>query len=596
MYVFTSPSVCKKMRLQILLIVLFSMFLLHSLPSFSWGQIAFKIEAPNSVTLSDKITVRFVLTNAKGSNFKDPEVEGVSTLYPPSKAMTEREFNGKPSTIYTGTYLAEKVGTIHIGSAQVQAKGKVYKTSPLFIKVLPQEKELKKQSRSSSSFFIRTIPGHTTVYLQEGILVSYKIYARSNRFEFEQSKFPEYDGFVEEEIKTPLQSQLAMEHYNGQNYYTAIIRQSVIMPQRSGELTIPEGEINLIVALEKSIENEDEFFDTSSTPTDRKKMLTPKVKIKVLDLPQPTPENFGGGVGSFSIKAELPDGDKVKTDEPFRMRVTIAGKGNLKLLTPPTLKLPESFEILDQSSQYDIAASTDGIKGQRVIEYQINPRNTGNYSIPSLSLVYFDPAKKRYVTEQTQEISFSVKKGSALAYEEKESSLSLSLEKDIAPLQKKPFYNKSLTQFLYSPFYWLFYLIPLSIAFIGGWGYKRYRKSLEDVAGTKCRKAAKSTMQRLRNLEKEIGKEENSSFYASLLSSVHTYLSDKFQIPTSHLSTINIREKLKATNCSEEVIEEFLEVIQQVEYSRYAPTGIDLSPSSLLERTKTVIETIESKK
>lgn len=103
-------------------------------------------------------------------------------------------------------------------------------------------------------------------------------------------------------------------------------------------------------------------------------------------------------------------------------------------------------------------------------------------------------------------------------------------------------------------------------------------------------------MQRLRNLEKEIGKEENSSFYASLLSSVHTYLSDKFQIPTSHLSTINIREKLKATNCSEEVIEEFLEVIQQVEYSRYAPTGIDLSPSSLLERTKTVIETIESKK
>lgn len=591
----STRSLCKKRGWQHLFLPLLTTLFLFVGSVNTSAQVSFKIEAPTSVTLSDKIVVRFILTNGEGMNFKNPEVEGVSTLFPPSKATAKGEFNGKPSTTYTGTYLAEKAGIIRIGSAEVQVKGKVYKTKPISIKVLPQEKNEKTASSSSSStFFIRTIPSKRTVYRQEGMLVSYKIYARSSRFQFEQSKFPEYDGFVEEEINNSSQSQLTMERYNGQNYYTGIIRQSIIIPQQSGELVIPQGEINLTVALERTVDNEEEFFESSSTPTIAKKLLTPAVKINVLELPQPAPSGFDGAVGSFDIKAELSDKNTIKTDEPFLLRVTISGEGNLKLLTPPSFVLPESFEIFDQSTDFAITTTTEGIKGSRIIEYQIIPHNVGTFSIPSLSLVYFDPEKKSYLSKQTQEISFSVIKGSAAGYEAKASNDLNLYDNDIAGLQEKELYNKSLTQFLYSPLYWSLYLLLLLIVLAAGWGYNLHRQSLNDVVGRKYKKAGKIITQELKSLQATIEKGDKGNFYALLLSAIYGYLSNKFHLSTSQLSSTLIRETFQ-NNYTQDIVEELLKILQQAEYARYASGEIATSPLSLIERTLNVVQRIESK-
>lgn len=573
------------------------LFVLSGASSPLWAQISFKTEAPNTVSLSEKIRIRFILNSAPGDSFKDPEVEGVSTLYPPSKAITQTEHQGKPSTIYTGTYLAQQAGTIRIGSAEVKVKGKVYKTAPLSIKVLPAEKGAKKSNSSAASnIFIKAIPSKNKAFLQEGILVSYKIYTQSTRVKFEQSKFPEYDGFIEEEINNDHNIQLSMERYNGKNYYTGIIRQSIIMPQRSGTLTIPQGEINLTVEMEKTYQNSDELLETTNLPTVQQKVKTDEIKINVSELPRPRPEGFDGAVGSFAMKAEMPS-KNIKTDEPFTIKLTISGRGNLKFIPIPSLNLPESFEVLGQDDQSEIKGTLDGIKGKRVIEYQVVAHNTGNYELPALRLVYFSPERTEYATTQTSPLPFVVSKGMAGTYEEQKNNTTRLSANDIAPLHTQSLYNKSLTRFLYSPLYWGLYLLMLSVTIGSAWLYRKRRKAVEDVIDTKYKKAAKELFKKLNELQTEERKKGNEeAFYEQVLSSVYSYLSDKFHLSTSVLNISSIRKTLEQAGCVQTDIEELLQIVQQAEFERYAPNSDRTTQQSLVERTINVVQKIELSK
>ena len=59
-----------------------------------------------------------------------------------------------------------------------------------------------------------------------------------------------------------------MENYKGKNYGTAIIKQTVLYPQRSGKITIPSGKLDIVLRVPGPARQRssvfDDFFGSSS--------------------------------------------------------------------------------------------------------------------------------------------------------------------------------------------------------------------------------------------------------------------------------------------------------------------------------------------
>lgn len=575
--------------------------LLCIIPWSLFAQISFRVEAPRTVSLSEKIRVQFVLQNADGSEFRAPEVEGASVLFPPNNAISRANINGRISVTYTGTYLAEHTGTIRIGKASIKVKGKTYYTAPLEISVLADEKgggNSQNQVSKATDMFIRATPSKTSAYEQEAILITYKIYTRNANIDFENVKFPEYDGFIEHVIERSRNVQLAMERINGKSYYSAILHQTLIFPQRSGMLHIPQGEFDLVAAVEQRIEDEDDFFGMSSVSQVRKKILSPTIDLNIKELPKPAPDGFDGAVGSFTLKLEIPDRDQIKTNEQMSLRLTISGQGNLKLITPPSVKWPDSFEPFDPQSEAKLRASIQGVTGTRTIEYYVVPRNEGRFTIPPIELIYFDPQRGTYQTVKTAAITLDVAKGDQSGVYDTQGQTDIELlGHDIASLKD---YgegdSRALLRFMGSLWYPLLYILLSGIGLVFALVYRHLQKRQQDVVGRRLRGAGKVAQKHLAQARLLLHSGADDAFYEALFTALQGYIADKFLLDRSQLSHQQIAQTLADQGYPTEVIDPFLQTLSQIEFARFSPSAGGLKREQILQEATTAIETMERHK
>ncbi len=134
------------------------------------------------------------------------------------------------------------------------------------------------------------------------------------------------------------------------------------------------------------------------------------VTINVKPLPPGAPAGFTGGVGSFTMKAEL-SADEVEVNEALSLKITIRGTGNLPLLGKPEVNLPPDHDLYDVSSTLNTSVSGNQIGGSVIFEYPIVARHAGRFRIAPIQFAWFDPSSGRYHTSTTSEFNFTVLKG-----------------------------------------------------------------------------------------------------------------------------------------------------------------------------------------
>src|SRR5690606_3126679 len=91
---------------------------------------------------------------------------------------------------------------------------------------------------------------------------------------------------------------------------------------------------------------------------------------------------------------------ELKANDALNLKMTISGKGNLKLLSPPVLNLPEGFET------YEPKATENGTS--KTFDYLIIPRSEGTYTLNNLDFSYFNLDTKKYVTIPSGQIVIRV--------------------------------------------------------------------------------------------------------------------------------------------------------------------------------------------
>lgn len=600
-------------------------FLLLLITTFGVGtradEITFKASAPEAVIMGETFRLSYTV-NAEGKDLRIPEITDFEVLIGPSTStsMSTQVLNGKMSTetSLTFTYILQpkKEGTFTIAPATIKVNNANYTSNAVKIKVLPPDKadEAAAQGGNGNSstsaigkddLFITAVISKKSVYEQEGFLVTYKLYAnprKTNVVGINQIKLPEFEGFLTQDVELPTNRQLTLENYNGKNYGTFVVRQSVLFPQRSGKITIPSGSLD--VALRVQVQSRRprsvfDFFEDAGYVDVNKTVPISAVTVDVKPLPSGKPASFSGGVGNFTMTSSI-SSEKVKTDEAVTVKVVISGNGNVKLLKNPEVEFPNDFDIYDPKVETNIKTTTGGSTGTKTIEYMAIPRYAGDFEIPAIAFSYFDTKSGAYKTLTSGPYKLHVEQGQGGGnapvvsnFSNKESVKYLG--KDIRYLKVNPIrFVPRDEMFFGSLAFYLCYIIPVVLFVIFFIIYRKQVKENANIALVRTKKANKTAVKRLKNAGKLLKENKKEEFYDEVLRALWGYLSDKLSIPLANLTKDNVEAELAKYGVDESLISEFMDILNTCEFARYAPAQASDAMDKLYEQTIDAIGKMEN--
>ena len=578
-------------------LIFFLLLAITVLPIQAKNDVTLVAEAPDVVVSGDQFRLTFTVNTQKGKDFLAPSISGFDVLMGPSRSQqsSTQIINGKVSSssaiTYTYILMAGKEGTYTIPAASIEVDGKKIFSNALTIKVLPPDQsagnQQSGQGQSNSSrgqiaggkisdkdLFITATAAKTTVYEQEAILLTYKVYTLVNLRQL-YGKMPDLKGFHTQEIELPQQKTFSLEHYNGRNYNTTIWSQYVLFPQQTGKLEIPSITFEGIVA-QQTISDDpfDAFFNGGGYIEVKKKIVTPKVTINVKPLPA-KPDNFSGGVGEFTLSSSI-NAKEVKTNDAVTIKLTIKGAGNMKLINTPEVKFPEDFEIYDPKVTNNFDVSRAGLSGTQTIEYLAIPRHAGDFTIPQVEFTYFDLKSQAYKTLKTEEYHLKVAKGKGNAdqviadFTNKENVKVLGQDVRFIKLGDTELLPKGKV-FFGTTGYWLGYIILFIIFVVLVIFFRKQAAENANIAKVKTKKANKVATKRMKLAGKLLAENKKNEFYDEVLKALWGYISDKLSIPVSQLSKDNIEAELMRYGVSDEVTKTFIDALNECEFARYAP-------------------------
>ena len=583
------------------------------------AQVEFKASAPATVVEGEQFRLSYIL-NEDGKDLRLPDIADFDILFGPSTStsFSQRTINGKTtserSVTYTYILVPKKTGSFAIEPASINVKGSNYQSNSLSIEVLPPDKTSAQGGTggsennsgtssagsatvSESDAFIRAIVSNNSPFEQQGFTVTFRLYTTLNVVNFGRIQFPEFEGFMVEEVEMPSNQQLKMERYNGRNYYTADLRKTLLFPQRSGQITIPSGSIEMVFSV-PSGRNVSTFFGSQELMADVKKnLVTNPLNVNVKPLPGNKPLNYSNAVGTFTFNPSI-SSTETKANEAITLRLEISGTGNMKLLRNPEVQFPNNFEIYDPVVTNSLNVTTNGLTGIRVIEYMAIPRYEGAYTIPSVEFGYFDLNTNSYKTLSTPEYDLQIAKGdpgstSATNFVNQQD---VRVEQDIRFLKTgEPSFVSTSNFFVGSLSYWLWYIIPLLLLIIYFIFNRKKSEENANVALMRNKKATKIAIKRLKLAEKYLREHNKESFYDEVLRAIWGYFSDKLAIPVAQLSKDNIETELLKNGITGELANKFMNILDTCEFARYAQVESDAEMDRIYHDTLDAIGQMENR-
>ena len=572
--------------------------------------------APSHVAVGEQFRLTYTVNTQNVSDFRAGDIpDELEVLIGPNRSMQSsyQMINGHTSSTSSITYTyivsATKNGSFTIPPAHIVAGGKTIASNSLTIKVSGTASSSRQRQQrddegtelrdagshiSGSDLFIKVSANKNRVHEQEPILLTYKVYTLVSLTQL-RGDMPDLKSFYSQEVDLPQQKSFSLETVNGRPYRTCTWSQYVMFPQMTGKLQIPsitfEG---IVVQQNRNIDPFEAFFNGGSGYIEvKKKIVAPGIEIQVDPLPE-RPASFSGGVGKFTISAQL-DKTETKANDPVSMRIIISGIGNLKLMKQPVINVPKDFDKYEPKVTDKTKLTHNGIEGSMIYDVLIVPRHQGKYEIPPVELTYFDTSENAYKTIKSEGFTLDVAKGSGAASVSDFSGQDLQeLSKDIRYIKLGDTRQRPLDDFFFgSTAYWIS-LVILALIFITLFIVFRQR-AIDNANVTKMRgkKANKVATKRLKQAAKLMQAGKASAFYDEVLRALWGYVGDKLNIPVEQLSHDNISQKLSERSVDDDTISLFIGALDECEFERYAPGDPKGNMNKVYDKAMTAIERIE---
>ena len=573
-------------------------------------------DAPAEVAVGEQFRLTYTVNTQNVTGFRvgtiPAELEvlmGPSTSSQSSFQMVNGHTSSSSSITYTYIICANKAGTYSIPAAHISVGGKTIASNQLRIKVSGASRQGAQGQQgqgegglrpagsriSGSDLFIKVSANKRRVHEQEPILLTYKVYTLVDLTSL-KGNMPDLKGFHTQEVQLPQQKSYKIETVNGRPYRTVTWSQYVMFPQITGKLEIPSITFDgIVIQQNRDVDPFEAFFNGGSGYVEvKKKIKAPGLTIQVDPLPA-RPAGFSGGVGSFTISAQLNKTD-IKANNPVTLRVIVSGRGNLKLIKKPEVKFPKDFDTYDAKVTDKTKLTSNGVEGNMVYDFLAVPRNQGKYEIPPIEFVYYDTEANAYKTVKTQAFTLNVAKGSGSASvsDYTGDAADDQLNKDIRGIKTGDADVHDIGDFFFgSTAYWVAMCV-LAAIFVSLFVVFRHRAIANaNIDRMRGKKANKVATKRLKKANRLMLDGKASLFYDEVLRALWGYVGDKLSIPVEKLSRENISQRLAERSVGDETIALFIGALDECEFERYAPGDVKGNMSKTFEAAMTAIMRIE---
>lgn len=548
------------------------------------------VSAPFKVSAGENFRLSFTINTDDVDDFRAGSIpSGLEVIAGPytSQQSSYQIVNGhtsrSSSITFTYTLYADKPGTYTVSGAKARVGGKTIASHHVIIKVgagsrhgngAPQMHEDAEPRMSSSGkisandLFVKVSASKRRVCEQEPVLLTYKVYTLVDLTSLD-GKMPDLKGFHTQEVPLPQQKSFHLEKVNGKNYRCVTWSQYVMFPQMTGKLSIPSITFKgIVVQRNNSVDPFEAFFNGGSGYVEVKRnIVAPGIDIQVDPLPK-RPVDFSGGVGHFTISAQL-NHKTVKEGEPLTLRVVVGGIGNLKLIKQPVVDFPKDFDRYDPKVSDKTKLTANGIEGNMIYDYLVVPRNRGDYTIPAVSLTYYDTSTNSYKTIKTQPLQVKIEKGDGNKTTVDDFS---DQPKDIKPIKTSDEDVVGVyTSFVGSGSYWLWLVLPFVVFVAVLVVFRKRALDSANIVASKRKRATKVATKRLKTAYRLMKAGRSGEFYDEVLRALWGYVGDRMNMPVESLSRENVVEAFEARNVQKETTEKFVHALDECEFERYSP-------------------------
>lgn len=582
-------------------------------------QPSFSLIPPRNVVQGRNFSLTFRLSDGDANPPAAPQLKGCTLLYGPamSTMQSTQIINGRMSTSssvdFSFTYRADTPGSVDVPEVSVSCEGKTLRSRSASFQILPSDQPSAAQGNATApggqqavtpsaqsngrispdDLLVRVSFSKGSVYEQEPVVATIKVYTKYDISSFLPTTQPAFEGFLCEELPVTLET--SIEHYNGQNYHTAVLKRLLLYPQKAGKLSVNSGKYDVTIVQYESVNMG--FFRTQR-PVEREVTTSSNAAtLTVKELPKPAPAGFNGAVGRFSVSTTL-EPELMRTNEASVYSYIVKGRGNIKYLSEPTVQFPAGIDTYTPKTEIN-ANVTGGsnMSGTFTSLYTIVPQEVGNFTIEGVPFVYFDPETERYETVEVPDTPIKVLRGNSSAAAPQQATID-NVINDI--LHIKPIDSErqrhEIDYTFGKTYYWLAYALTAIILVLLVVVYRRHIRRQADVSGRKLAKAGRVATKRLREARAAMNAHDNDRFYASLAKALWGYISDKLSISASQLTRDNVAEKLRAYGLPEEATERVIDVLDQCEMARFTPDHSDAEIAGLYDQATAAIKNIEDVK
>ncbi len=507
-------------------------------------------------------------------DIKEFQLAGRSTYTSSQITIINGKMERSFTTTYVFSYIPKSTGEFEIPPFTLNYKGETYSTNKIKITVIG-EKETKKETKTQQkgSIFIETYVSRNNVYEGEGILVEYKLFTRKRITGLEFSKRPDFPDFWKDEVYVPKEVEFKREIINGVEYYTMTLYKVFLYPLRTGRLKIPE--IGMLVQVATT-----DIFDFFGQTYE---ILSDEKEINVKGLPEPKPENFSGGVGSFKTKIYF-EKDTVFSGEGTNLIFEVEGIGNIRFITPPEIKGDNDIKVYKPEEQIKITSKTEIEKGIKKFKYLVVPLSDGIKTLKSFKFSYFDPKRNIYVVDTVKIPQlFVIPGGTTEEKETKKIGKDIYFIKTDFRLKDCNFKNKifySLTIF--------FTLLP----FLGLVYFIENTKRLRDLGYSRLKSLPKITKKGLREIKIAMKKKDDKRFFDELHKLLLDFIKHRYNIESYGITIDELKERMINIGINKEITEKFIELLNLCNIRRYSPLNEKEDIESIFKRTQEILNVL----
>ena len=362
----------------------------------------------SSIVAGERVVL---VLSAKGNEIKFPEISSIGGFDVTSTGMKEfrNSINGKTTRSVEKHYAFLPLKSVEIEPLEVEIDGKKEHTKALHV-------EVKKADMTNSPFTLEMKIKKRDVMQFEAIPVEF-IFKRDENFEVRDLRFapPKFENFWVKEGKNSKPELINGFVVHKMNFF--------IFPQKSGDFEINPARVDVGV-MSKSRD----IFNMLTNQLNWKTVFSNSVPLHVKKL------EGTNLYGAFDISLEV-DSKNIEQNKGVNATLKITGSGNFDDIEAYKLDIKKANIYSDKPVVKSKATQID-MQGDFTQKFSISSNE--DFTIPALSITYYDAKTKKVITKKTNPIDIHVKS----IVQEKPVQMT-SVKKEIVVKEKNSYFNLS---------------------------------------------------------------------------------------------------------------------------------------------------------